>query len=44
MRFRAPGEGRAFTVTEQQELVALCAKGNRELIAKQKEIVGDILR
>ena len=29
---------------QQQELVELCAKGNRELIAKQKEIVGDILR
>lgn len=38
------GEGRAFTVTEQQELLTLCAKGNRELIAKQKEIVGDIFR
>jgi len=38
------GEGRAFTVSEQQELLTLCAKGNRELIAKQKEIVGDIFR
>ena len=38
------GEGRAFTVAEQQELLTLCAKGNRELIAKQKEIVGDIFR
>ena len=31
-------------MTEQQELVVLCAKGTRELIAKQKELVGDILR
>ena len=44
IEIQGTGEGRAFTVTEQQELVALCAKGNRELIAKQKEIVGDILR
>mgnify|MGYP000833642057 CR=1 FL=1 len=29
---------------KSSELVRLCAKGNRELIAKQKEIVGDILR
>ena len=26
------------------ELVELCAKGNRELIRKQKELLGDILR
>ena len=44
IEIQGTGEGRAFTVTEQQELVALCAKGNCELIAKQKEIVGDILR
>mgnify|MGYP004498834267 FL=1 len=44
IEIQGTGEGRAFTVAEQQELVTLCAKGNRELIAKQKEIVGDILR
>ena len=44
IEIQGTGEGRAFTVAEQQELVALCAKGNRELIARQKEIVGDILR
>ena len=37
------GEGRAFTLKEQQELVELCAKGNRELIRKQKELLGEIL-
>jgi ribonuclease PH len=37
------GEGRAFTLREQQELLALCAKGNRELIAKEKEILGPTL-
>ena len=44
IEIQGTGEGRAVTVAEQQELVTLCAKGNRELIAKQKEIVGDILR
>ena len=34
------GEGRAFTLEEQQELVRLCAKGNRELRTIQKEVLG----
>ena len=34
------GEGRAFTPREQQELVELCAKGNRELIRMQKDLLG----
>ena len=34
------GEGRSFTLEEQQQLVRLCAKGNRELIRKEKEILG----
>ena len=34
-----PGEGRAFTPQEQQELVRLCAKGNRELLKLQREIL-----
>ena len=38
------GEGRAFSLQEQQALVELCARGNRELIRKQKELLGDILR
>ncbi len=36
------GEGRSFTVEEEMELLRLCAKGNRELIAIQKEIVGEL--
>ncbi len=44
IEIQGTGEGRAFTVAEQQELVTLCAKGNRELIARQKEVLGDILR
>ena len=30
------GEGRSFTLAEQQELVRLCAKGNRELLRLQR--------
>lgn len=34
------GEGRSFTLAEQQDLVRLCAKGCRELLAVQKEALG----
>ena len=44
IEIQGTGEGRSFAVSEQQELVTLCAKGNRELIRKQKEILGEILR
>ncbi|MBQ0038639.1 MAG: ribonuclease PH [Clostridiales bacterium] len=44
IEIQGTGEGRAFTLREQQELVELCAKGNRELIRKQKDILGDILK
>lgn len=40
IELQGTGEGRAFTVAEQQELVRLCAKGNRELLAMQREILG----
>lgn len=33
------GEGRSFTVDEQQELVRLCSKGVQELIAIQKSVL-----
>ena len=39
IEIQGTGEGRAFTVAEQQELVALCAVGNRRLIEKQKQII-----
>ena len=32
IELQGTGEGRAFTLAEQQELVRLCAKGNRELL------------
>ena len=40
VELQGTGEGRAFTVTEQQDLVRLCARGNRELIALQKKVLG----
>ena len=43
IELQGTGEGRAFTAREQQELLELCAKGNRELIRKEKEILGNIL-
>lgn len=39
IELQGTGEGRAFTVEEQQELVRLCAKGVKELIQMQKEIL-----
>ena len=38
------GEGRAFTIEEQQELVKLCAKGIQELQEIQKEVLGGSVR
>ena len=43
IELQGTGEGRAFTLTEQQELVRLCAKGNRELRKIQKEALGGAL-
>ena len=40
IEIQGTGEGRAFTVNEQMEIVRLCAKGNKELIALQKSILG----
>ena len=39
IELQGTGEGRSFTLREQEELVRLCAKGNRELLAIQKEIL-----
>ena len=39
IELQGTGEGRSYTLDEQQELVRLCAGGIRELIAKQKEIL-----
>jgi ribonuclease PH len=40
IELQGTGEGRAFTLAEQQELVRLCDKGNRELRAIQKKVLG----
>ena len=40
VELQGTGEGRAFTVAEQQDLVRLCAKGNKELIALQRKALG----
>lgn len=40
IELQGTGEGRSFTIDEQQELVRLCAKGNKELLAMQKEALG----
>lgn len=37
------GEGRAFTLEEEQKLLTLCAKGCKELIDMQKEILGELV-
>ena len=39
IEIQGTGEGRSFTLSEQQELVRLCAKGIRELMGKQREIL-----
>lgn len=43
IEIQGTGEGRAFSLEEQQTLVELCARGIRELNAVQREIVGDVL-
>ena len=40
IELQGTGEGRAFSPAEQQELVRLCGKGCRELLAVQKEALG----
>ena len=39
IEIQGTGEGRTFTVNEQQELVRLCAKGIQKLIALQKSVL-----
>ena len=40
VELQGTGEGRPFTVAEQQALVSLCAKGLAELKEIQKEVLG----
>ncbi len=39
IELQGTGEGRAFTMKEQQELVELCRKGIHELMAKQRAVL-----
>ena len=39
IEIQGTGEGRTFTINEQQDLVRLCSKGVRELIEIQKKIL-----
>ena len=39
IELQGTGEGRSFTIEEQQALVTLCWSGIRQLIEKQREIV-----
>ena len=39
IEIQGTGEGRSFTLAEQQELVRLCAKGIEELMEKQRELL-----
>ena len=42
IELQGTGEGRPFTIAEQQKLLDLCAKGNRELQKLQKQVLGDL--
>ena len=42
IELQGTGEGRAFSFKEQEALVKLCAKGLRELMEKQRMIVGEL--
>ena len=39
IELQGTGEGRAFTIAEQRQLVDLCAKGIREIQAIQKAVL-----
>ena len=39
IEIQGTGEGRGFTISEQQELVQLCSKGIKELLVLQRDIL-----
>ena len=43
IELQGTGEERPFSLEEQQTLVQLCCKGNRELNALQKAVTGDLI-
>ena len=42
IELQGTGEARPFTVSEQQALVELCRRGNEQLTAMQREVLGDL--
>ena len=42
IEIQGTGEGRAFSFKEEETLVSLCAGGIRQLIEKQRAVVGDL--
>lgn len=42
IELQGTGEGRPFTIEEQQHLIDLCKKGNTALCAIQKRIIGEL--
>ena len=43
IELQGTGEGRPFSVEEQQELLRLCTRGIEQLTAAQREILGELL-
>ena len=43
IELQGTGEGRPFTVSEQQELLSLCRRGNEQLQRMQREILGELI-
>lgn len=43
IELQGTGEGRPFTMEEQAQLLALCRKGNAELAALQRSVLGDLV-
>lgn len=43
IEIQGTGEGRAFTLEEEQKLLTLCAKGCRELIEQQRRLLGELV-
>jgi ribonuclease PH len=42
IELQGTGEERPFTMEEQRQLLALCEKGNRELVQLQRKVLGDL--
>lgn len=43
IELQGTGEGRPFTISEQQKLLELCRHGNEQLQQKQRELLGELV-